>query len=311
MLTTPLIIDCDPGVDDAIALLLAFASPELQLLGITTVAGNVPLNLTQKNARRICELANRAYVPVYAGCPRPLLRGLETAEHVHGTTGLQGANLPEVPQVPLQPQHGVDFLIETLMGAIYPVTVATLGPLTNLAIALIKEPRIAPKIDELVFMGGAIGQGNVTPSAEFNIFVDPHAAQVVFSSGIPLTMIGLDITHQVLSTPARLDLLRAIGTPVSQAAADMLAFYGAEEVIRLGLPGSPLHDPCVIAYLIDPDLFTAEPLYVEVETISDRTLGRTIVDIHRASGRPPNMTVVRTVNADGVYQLLADRLRKL
>lgn len=171
----PIIIDCDPGVDDAIALLLALASPEFNLLGVTTVAGNIPLSLTQKNARQICELAGRTDVLVYAGCPRPIMRLLATAQEVHGVNGLAGVELPE-PIIPLPTVHGVDFLIETLINSAGDITLATLGPLTNIAVAMIKEPRICNYIREIVIMGGAITQGNITPSAEFNIYVDPHAS---------------------------------------------------------------------------------------------------------------------------------------
>jgi purine nucleosidase len=310
MAAKSIIIDCDPGVDDAIALLLAFAAPELHLLGITTVAGNVPLEVTQMNARRICELVGQVNVPVYAGCPRPILRSLLTAENVHGDGGLGGVNLP-IPQMPLQPQHGVDFLIETLMGATKPITVAALGPLTNVAIALIKEPRLVSKIEELVLMGGAMTQGNVTPSAEFNIYVDPHAAHVVFTSGIKLTMMPLDITHQVLTTPERLEMMRGIATPVGKTAVALLSCYGIEEMKRCGRAGSPLHDPCVMAYLIQPDLFTVNSLYVEVEVVSELTMGRTVVDVWRSSRRQPNANVVQTVDVEGVYQLLLNCLAKL
>ncbi|NJO43510.1 MAG: nucleoside hydrolase [Cyanobacteria bacterium RU_5_0] len=309
MTTNPIIIDCDPGVDDAIALLLAFASAELDVLGITTVAGNVPLSLTQTNARKICELAGRSTMRVYAGCPRPMLRSLETAEYAHGTTGLQGTELPE-PTMPLQAQHGVDFLIETLMQSDGDITLATLGPLTNLAIALIKAPQITPKIREVVMMGGAITHGNVTPLAEFNIYVDPHAAQVVFSSTLKLTIISLDVTHQVLTTPDRLEKIRSIGTPVSQAAADLLAFYGSYDIEKYGMPGSPLHDPCVIAYLIQPDLFTGREFFVDVETTSDRTIGCTIVDLWQLTGKSPNVNVIQTVNVEKFYELLIDRLSR-
>jgi len=306
-MTIPLIIDCDPGVDDAIALLLAFASPELNILGITTVAGNVPLHLTQANARKICDLAGRS-PGVYAGCPRPLLRPLETAEYVHGATGLQGATLSE-PQLPLRPQHAVDFLIETLMQATEPIAIATLGPLTNLAVALVKEPRIVEQIDRLVLMGGAAGQGNVTASAEFNIYVDPHAAHVVFTSGVPLTMIGLDVTHQVLTTPDRLAAVGAIETPVCQAAAGMLAFYGEFDRQQFGISDSPLHDPCVIAYFVQPDLFSAVALSVEIELVSSLSIGRTVVGT-AANGKNP-VNVVQTVDADRFYQLLTARLATL
>ncbi|MCU0567829.1 MAG: nucleoside hydrolase [Oculatellaceae cyanobacterium Prado106] len=310
MPTRPLIIDCDPGIDDAIALLLAFASPEFEILGITTVAGNVPLPFTQSNARKICELANRREVRVYAGCPRPMMRVMETAERVHGKTGLQGATLPE-PEMPLQPQHGVEFLISTLMQASEPITVATLGPLTNLAIALIQEPGIIPKIQEVVIMGGAASQGNVTASAEFNFYADPHAASVVFTSGLPLTMIGLDVTHTVLTTPERLEQIRAIATPVAHQSANMLATYGTHDVEKFGMPGSPLHDPCVIAYLLQPDLFVGKSLYVAIETQSELTFGKSVVDLWGSHGQPANAQVILQANAAGFYQLLLERLASL
>ena len=304
------IIDCDPGVDDAIALLLAFASPELEILGIVTVAGNVSLPFTEKNARKICELAKRDDIKVYAGCPRPMLRSLETARHVHGETGLQGVDLPE-PQMPLQSQHGVEFLIETLMQASEPITLATLGPLTNLAIALIQAPQIIPKIQEVVLMGGATSQGNVTASAEFNLYVDPHAAHLVFTSGLPLTMIGLDVTHKVLTTPERLQKIRAIATPVSDAAAAMLAHYGAYDVEKYGMLGSPLHDPCVIAYLLHPELFKGRDLHVAIETTSELTMGRSIVDLWRSGYQAPNVHVVQRADDEGFYSLLIQRLATL
>lgn len=310
MSTKPILIDCDPGVDDAIALLLAFASPELEVLGITTVAGNVPLSLTQTNARKICELANRPEARVFAGCPRPLLRSLATAEEVHGQSGLGATHLPD-PVMPLQPQHGVDFLIEAIMNADRPITLATLGPLTNLAVALIKQPLIVPRIQEVVLMGGAIAQGNITASAEFNIYVDPHAAEVVFTSGLNLTMIGLDITHQVLTTPERLNQIRAIPTPIGKVAAELLTVYGTYDAEKYGMVGSPLHDPCVIAYLLQPDLFTGEQRFVAIETHSELTLGRTVVDLWQQSLQSPNAKVLQTVNASGVYDLLIDRLAQL
>jgi purine nucleosidase len=307
---TKIIIDCDPGVDDAIAILLALASPELEILGITTVAGNVPLALTEKNARQICELAKRDDIKVYAGCPRPILRSLETASHVHGATGLQGVPLPE-PQMPLQVQHGVAFLIETLMQASEPITLATLGPLTNVAIALIQAPQIIPKIKEIVLMGGATSQGNVTASAEFNFYVDPHAAHIVFTSGLPLVMIGLDVTHKVLTTPERLEQIRAIGSPVGTAAAAMLAHYGAYDVEKYGMLGSPLHDPCVIAYLIQPELFMGRDLHVAIETTSEVTMGRSIVDLWGSGERKPNARVIDRADDAGFYGLLIERLRGL
>ncbi len=310
MTPKPLIIDCDPGVDDAIAILLALASPEeFDLLGITTVAGNVPLALTQANARRICHLAQRPDVPVYAGCPRPLLRSLTTAEEVHGATGLQGAELPE-PTMALQSQHAVPWLIERLTTTPTPITLATLGPLTNLAVALIQCPAIAQGIDQVVMMGGSLGGGNITPAAEFNIYVDPHAAKVVVDAGLPLTMIGLDVTHQVVTTPARLAALENLGTPVGKAAAGMLRYYGQIDTERHGLLAPPLHDPCVIAYLLRPDLFTGRPMLLAVETEGSLCLGRTVANAYPTTAAV-NATVIETVDAEGFYALLTERLEKL
>ena len=306
--TGPVIVDCDPGVDDAIALLLAFGH-DLSIQGITTGAGNVPSPLTFSNARKICALAGKPEMPVFAGCPRPLLRPLATAEEVHGATGLQGANLPE-PLGEGRSQHSVDFLIQALLSATEPVTIAALGPLTNIAIALIKCPQIAEHIQQLVIMGGAMGQGNITPAAEFNIYVDPHAAKVVFDADIPTTVITLDTTHQVLTTPARLAAIRAVGNAVSEAAAGMLSFYGQSDLERYGLPGAPLHDPCVLAYLSKPQLFTTRRVSVQVETQGEHTLGRTVVDWH-GDGGASTIRVAQTVDVEGVYELLVNALSTL
>ncbi|MEM1310404.1 MAG: nucleoside hydrolase [Cyanobacteria bacterium P01_H01_bin.153] len=306
--TKSIIIDCDPGVDDAIALMLALRSSELAVQAITVVAGNVPLALTQRNARQICELLGRRDVPVYAGCPRPLVRSLITAEDIHGKTGLEGATLP-APTLPLQAVHAVSFLIEALKSTAEPLTLATLGPLTNIAVALIQAPEIVHGIERIVMMGGGIAHGNITPVAEFNIYVDPHAAQVVFASGIPITCLSLDVTHQVLTTPARLEAIRQIGHPVSDVATAVLSHYGKADEARLGSVGAPLHDPCVIAYLLRPELFTTYPGQVQVELCSPLTLGQTVVS------SPPQTTqsmvdIVQTANADGIYELLTQRLEK-
>lgn len=304
-MSSGVIVDCDPGVDDAIALLLAFGA-NLPIPGITTVAGNVPLRLTANNARKICALADKADIPVHAGCPRPLLRPLATAEEIHGATGLQGADFPE-PTVPLQSLHSVDYLTQQLLKADAPLTIAALGPLTNLAVALIQRPELAERIEQLVIMGGSLGQGNITPSAEFNMYVDPHAAQVVLSSNIPIVLITLDTTHQVLTTPERLETIRAIGNPVSAAAAGMLSFYGQLDLERYDLPGAPLHDPCVIAYLLQPELFTTRRLSVAVETSGEHTIGRTVIDWH-GSGEGSSVQVVDSVDVDGFYRLLGRAL---
>lgn len=306
-MTTPIIVDCDPGVDDAIALLLAFGL-DLPITAVTTVAGNVPLSLTYSNARKICTLADRTDVPVYAGCPRPLLKPLTTAEDIHGATGLQGADLPE-PQTTQRTQHSVNILIETLLNTAEPITIAALGPLTNIAIALIQSPQIAKNIEQLVIMGGSMGQGNITPAAEFNMYVDPHAAHVVLSAGIPTTLFTLDITHKVLTTQARLDTIRAIGNPVSTAAAGMLSFYGQSDTSRYELPGGPLHDPCVLAYLHNPKLFTTRPVNIAVETTGAHTIGQTVVDYYGDSSKS-TVQIADTVDADGFYALLNEALSR-
>lgn len=311
MVAKPIIIDCDPGADDAIALFLALAFPEqLNVLGVTTVAGNVPLSLTQKNARCLCELAGRVDVPIYAGCPRPLLRPLTTAEDVHGRTGLDGISLPE-PQMPLQAQHAVDFLIETLLQATEAITLATLGPLTNIAVAIIKQPAICQHIQEIVMMGGAATQGNITPSAEFNLYVDPHAAHVIATAGVLLTMMSLDVTHQAIATPERLNAIRAINSPISDAILGLLNHYGAYDMQRYGFTGPPLHDPCVIAYLLQPDLFTSRRAYVAIEIGSELTMGRTVVDWWRVTNQQPNTNVVETIEAEAFYQLLTQAIANL
>ena len=308
-----IIIDTDPGIDDAVALLLALAAPEdLEILGIVAVAGNLPLASTERNARRVCELAGRNDVPVYAGCARPLLRPLTTAEHIHGETDRDRLLLPE-PTMPPQTQHGVDFLVETLGAAeAGAVTLCALGPLTNIAMALVKAPEIATKIGELVIMGGACFEpGNVTPVAEFNILVDPHAAEICFKSGIPITLIPLDLTHQVLATPQRLDALRALGNRCGAAVAALLTIFEERRSERFGERGRALHDPCVIACLLQPGLFDGREVNVEIETASPLTLGMTVVDWWGVTGRKPNARLLNTVDAAGFFDLLTERLSSL
>ncbi len=305
----PLIIDCDPGQDDAVALLLALASvDEFELLGITAVAGNVPLAQTECNARRIRDLAGRSEVPVYAGCPRPMVRAPVTAEAIHGRTGLDGADLPE-PSRPVEPAHAVDFLADTLVRAPKPVTLATLGPLTNIALAIVKNPAILDNVSEVVAMGGAIGLGNVTPAAEFNIHADPHAAHVVFDAGVPMTMLGLDVTRQVIATKARIEAIRSLGTAPAAAVCGLLEFYGARSVAAYG-HGAPLHDPCVIACLLMPDLFEGRDMRVTIELEGSHCLGRTVCDAYGRSGAA-NARVLEHIDADGFFALLAERLARL
>ena len=308
-----IIIDTDPGQDDAVAILLALASPEeLDILGIVTVAGNVPLALNVKNALRVLELAGRPDVPVYAGCERPLRRRLVTAEHVHGDTGLDGPDLPQ-PTIRQQAQHGVDYLIDTIKA--HPegeITICALGPLTNIGMALAKAPEIAKRIGEIVLMGGGYFEGgNITPVAEFNIYVDPDAADIVFRSGIPIVVAPLDLSHMMLSTPARLQRIRSLGNRVGQAVFEMLSFSERFDVKKYGSEGAPLHDPCVIAYLLQPDLFQGRRINVTIETGSELTMGMTVADYWGVTGRVHNCFFLRSGDAERFYDLLTARLAKL
>lgn len=302
------IIDTDPGQDDAVAILLALASPEIEVLAITAVAGNVPLPLTSRNALAVCELAGRADVPVHAGADAPLVRPLVTAEHVHGRTGLDGADLPE-PSTPLAAGHGADVIAETLMrepsGT---VTLCPLGPLTNLAMAFERAPEAASRVREIVLMGGAYFEvGNITPAAEFNVYVDPEAAAAVLRSGAPITIASLDVTHRVLTTRDRVERLRGMGR-VGGVVASWIGFFERFDREKYGSDGAPLHDPCVIARLIRPELFTGRHVNVEVETGSDLTRGMTVADWWGVTDRAPNATFLGGVDADGFWDLLLERL---
>jgi purine nucleosidase len=310
--TRSLIIDCDPGQDDAVMLLLAMASPEeLEILGITTVAGNVPLELTQRNARLMCELAGRGDIPVFAGCARPMVRELITAEDVHGRNGIDGADIHE-PSVPLQSRHGTEFIIDALStSADRSITLVPTGPLTNIGRVLDQRPDLNKKIREIVLMGGAMREaGNMTPSAEFNILVDPHAAEIVLHSGVgvPLTIASLDVSHQVIVTRECLAALRAMRSPVAAATLGMLEFFNRHDIEKYHTEGAPLHDPCTIAYLLQPDLFRGKMCNVEVETESPLTLGHTAVDFWRVTDRPRNANWLHKVDAEGFFKLLLERL---
>ncbi len=307
-----IIIDTDPGQDDAVAILLALASPELEVLGITTVAGNVPLALTAKNARVVCELAGRTDIRVFAGCPAPMKRKLVTAEHVHGKTGLDGIALPD-PEMPLAEGHAVDFLIEILREeAPGTVTLCPIGPLTNIATAFERAPDIVSRVAEIVLMGGAyFAVGNITPAAEFNIYVDPEAAKIVFASGVPLVVMPLDVTHQALTTRARVEGFRNLGTRVGHAVASWTDFFERFDMAKYGSEGAPLHDPCTIAYLVRPDLFSGRHINVEIETEGRFTTGMTVADWWRVSGREANAMFIGEVDADGFYALLTERLARL
>ena len=308
-----IIIDTDPGQDDAVALLLALASPEdVTVLGITAVAGNVPLPLTERNARIVCELAGKRETRVFAGCDRPLARKLVTAEHVHGKTGLDGPQLAD-PVMPLQDQHAVDFIIETLRAEpAGTVTLCPLGPLTNIATAFQRAPDIIARVQEIVLMGGAYFEvGNITPAAEFNIYVDPEAADIVFKSGAPLVVMPLDVTHKALTTKPRIAAFRAMGSEPGRMVAEWTDFFERFDMQKYGSEGAPLHDPCVIAWLIRPELFKGRHINVEIETQSELTLGMTVADWWGVTERKPNALFIGDLDAEGFYALLAERIARL
>ena len=306
-----IIIDTDPGQDDAVALLLALASPELKVLGITVVAGNVPLPLTLKNTCKICELAGRPDIAVFAGADAPLKRKLVTAEYVHGKSGLDGPDLPE-PTMLVQDVHAVDFIIETVMSADQgEVTLCALGPLTNIALALQKEPTLAQRVREIVLMGGGFFEGgNVTPAAEFNIYVDPEAAKIVFGCGAPLTVLPLDVTHKALTSRVRVEAFRELGTPVGIATAELLDFFERYDESKYGTNGGPLHDPNVIGWLLEPQIYQGRQINVEIETGSELTRGMTVADWWRVSGRQENCFFVRELDDERFFSLLLERLSK-
>lgn len=294
------------------AILTALASPDdLDVLAITAVAGNVPLDLTVRNSLILVELAGREDVPVYRGSVRPMVKELVTAEYVHGPTGLDGADLPP-PTLEESPGHAVDRIVELVNSSNRPVTLCTLGPMTNLALALVRDPGIAGNIEQIVMMGGGFFEGgNTTPAAEFNIYVDPHAAHVVFMSGIPIVMMPLDVTHKALITPNRLEQFSALGTAAGDAVAGMLGFYDRWDMEKYGLPGAPLHDPTVIGYLLQPDLFEGRNVSVEIDIAPGPTLGMTVIDWWGVTEDPPNALVINDIDADRFFDLLAGRIGRI
>jgi purine nucleosidase len=308
-----IILDCDPGRDDALAIALTLASPEeIELLGITTVAGNVPLELTQRNARFLCELCGQVDVPVYAGARRPLTRAPVTAEAVHGRSGLEGLEVDE-PSMPLRDQHAVDFITETLRASGEEgITLVACGPLTNIAMVVSDSPKVLPNVRQIVLMGGVsrVG-GNVTPVAEFNIHADPEAAATVFACGRPITVFSLDATYQVLSGPDHAGRLESLGGAAAQRLASLLRPFGGGAKGRFGPDHTPLHDPCTVAWLLRPHLFEAQSVPVVVETEGAHTLGATVVDWWGVTGQPPNAQWVTKADGDGVLDLLIERIARL
>jgi purine nucleosidase len=306
-----IILDCDPGHDDAFALVLAHGSPEIELAAVTTVAGNQTLAKVTRNARSVATLAGITDVPIAAGCDRPLLREQVVAGQIHGESGLDGAALPE-PTVPLDPRHGVDVIIETVLAA-QPgeITLVPTGPLTNIAVALRREPRIVPMVREVVLMGGAYTRGNITPAAEFNIGVDPEAAAIVFGAGWPVTMVGLDLTHQALATPDVLERIGAVGTPLALVLRDLLVFFRDTYRNDQGMPAPPVHDPCAVARVIAPEIMAVREAFVAVETQGRWTSGMTVTDFGNAYGQRPNTLVATTLDVPRFWDLVLDAITRI
>lgn len=302
-----IVLDCDPGHDDAIAILLAAHSPLLKLEAITTVAGNQTVQKTARNALKVCSLAGIRDVPIAAGMDRPLVREQRVAADIHGESGLDGPSLPE-PDLELAPIHAVDLLIDLLLRSDGDLTLVATGPLTNLATAMRREPRIVPKIQQIVLMGGAIGLGNTTPAAEFNIYVDPEAAHVVFNCGRPLTMIGLDVTHQAQATPEVRKRIRALGSPVAKLVDDLLEFFASTYLNVFGIAAPPVHDPCAVAHVIDATLLQRKPMRVDIELHGEFTKGRTVCDVYGVTGQSPNADVGQSIDVARFWDLLIETL---
>ncbi|WP_313607410.1 nucleoside hydrolase [Rhizobium sp.] len=307
-----IIVDCDPGIDDTIALLTAFVSPELKILGITPVCGNQPLERTVRNALQVCELGGRTDIPVYAGCFRPMLREPIHGQF-HGKNGLGKTVLPE-PAKKVETMSAVDFLIEALGGAAEKgerITLCCLGPMTNVAVALRMKPQIAEGIERIVMMGGAYREpGNRTMTSEYNVLADPHAVHVVFSSGIPIVALALDATHQVMLKPEHVTEFSRVSGRISQTLAELMAFWDRNDVPRYGSRGGPLHDPLVMAYILAPHLFETQKARVFVEYESELCMGQTIADWYGKSGLEPNADIVTRVDADGVIAFFLERLSR-
>ncbi len=305
----PIIFDTDPGHDDAIALLLAARAPELKLLAVTVVAGNQTLEKTVLNARRVMTMGGIVDVPVAAGMATPLMRPLATAGHVHGESGLNGYEFGP-PTVDLTAEHGVDLIIRTLRDSTEPITLVPLGPLTNVAMAFLRAPEVKPHVARIVLMGGAASLGNVTPAAEFNIHTDPEAAAVVFGSGIPITMVGLDATHQARIQPAERERIRQLGSPVGTMVAELMQWYGESHRRNFGRDDPPVHDALAVAALIRPSVIQTKHVNVVVETAGQYTSGRTVCDLMSVTGRPANADVAVGVDREAFVELLTERLAR-
>ena len=305
---TKIILDCDPGHDDAVAITLAANSDKIDLLGITVVAGNQTLEKTQINARNVCQWLG-VDVPVYAGCGQPMVREKMIAGDIHGETGLDGPVFPPLTKE-LEKEHAVNFIIKTLMESDGDITMVTTGPMTNLAMAMRMEPAIIPKIKQIVLMGGAYTNGNVTPAAEFNIIADADAAYVCFTSGLPITMMGLDVTRKVLCYPEIVDRMEKIGNKASKLFADLMRFFCKTQKEVFGWEGGPLHDPVTIAWLIDPSVVTLKPMHVDIDIRSVQSYGRTNCDFFGYGGQEPTANVAIDIDAAKFWDIVEAGLRR-
>jgi len=301
------ILDCDPGHDDAMAILLAAASPSIDLEGITTVAGNQTLEKTALNARRVCSVAGIHHVPIAAGSDRPLSRPSIVAGDIHGSSGLEGVEWDE-PTVELDPRHAVDLIIERATADQRPLAIVAVGPLTNVAAVLQRRTDIGARIERISIMGGAIGLGNRTPSAEFNILADPEAAEIVFGSGIPITLVPLEVTHRALATGAIIDRIAALDTPVARMSVALLRFFAETYERVFGFAAPAVHDPCAVAALIDPAIVITSHVNVTIDTASELNLGRTVCDMYGTTRRPPNADVGTDLDTDRFWDLMVGAL---
>jgi inosine-uridine nucleoside N-ribohydrolase len=305
-----ILIDCDPGHDDMMAIMLASSSEDLELLGITTVAGNQTGEKTYQNALKTLTLIGRTDVPVARGADKPLFRDLTVAPEIHGVSGLDGADLPK-PRVQGVEQHAVDFLVQTIMESGTPLILVPTGPLTNVALAMLKDPRITTKLERIVLMGGAVFDSNITPAAEFNIYVDPEAAKVVFGSGVPITMVGLDVTNKALFGFDDIEQLAKLNGKVSRVVAPLLKFFAQANKDIFGFDGAPLHDALAVAYLISPQVINTRKLNVEIETDGELTRGRTVADVYGITGKTANTDVALEVDNDLFKDLLIQAIKTL
>ncbi len=303
-----IILDCDPGHDDMLAIILALASKEIEVLGITTVAGNQTGEKTYTNASRVLNLIGRTNIPVSRGFDKPILRELVTAPQIHGVSGLDGANLPEPLGLKTE-KHAIDFIIDTLLQSKEKVYLVPTGPLTNIAVSILKEPKIKDKIEKIVLMGGAVHDSNFTPGAEFNIYVDPEAAKIVFESGLPIVMVGLDVTNRALLTFDDIDYLESINGKVSSVIAPLLRFFANANKEFFGLNGAPIHDALAVSYLIDESILSLKYLHVDIETLGEFTRGQTVTDIYGITKKQPNAYVALDLDLEKFKHLMIDAIK--